>query len=284
MNNLLAFLRALLVLGRVSNLPTVWSNCLAGWLLGGGGQWGTFGILILGSSCLYVGGMYLNDACDAEFDREHRPERPIPAGVIRERTVWGLCFVLLCGGAVVLANVSALTLYLGLILLVIIFLYNIYHKQFALAPVLMAACRFLLVLLSAASGMSGMDGGCIWSATAMAAYVAGLSFVARHEAQGQAVFWPAALVGFPVLLTLIVNDGPFFQRGAIFAAVVTLWLVRCFIAHHAPGARGHAVPAFLAGIILVDLASVAPVEPALVVVFPILFLLTLGLQRFVPAD
>ena len=30
-------LRTLLILGRVSNLPTVWSNCLAGWLLDGGG-------------------------------------------------------------------------------------------------------------------------------------------------------------------------------------------------------------------------------------------------------
>ena len=27
-------LRTLLILGRVSNLPTVWSNCLAGWIMG----------------------------------------------------------------------------------------------------------------------------------------------------------------------------------------------------------------------------------------------------------
>ena len=30
-------IRTLLVLGRVSNLPTVWSNCLAGWLIAQGG-------------------------------------------------------------------------------------------------------------------------------------------------------------------------------------------------------------------------------------------------------
>ena len=28
--------KALLLLGRVSNLPTIWSNCLASWLLAGG--------------------------------------------------------------------------------------------------------------------------------------------------------------------------------------------------------------------------------------------------------
>ena len=32
------FWYALLILGRVSNLPTVWWNCFAGWLLGGGGS------------------------------------------------------------------------------------------------------------------------------------------------------------------------------------------------------------------------------------------------------
>ena len=31
-------LRTLLILGRVSNLPTVWSDCLAAWWLGGGGN------------------------------------------------------------------------------------------------------------------------------------------------------------------------------------------------------------------------------------------------------
>ena len=75
-------LRTLLVLGRVSNLPTVWSNCLAAWLLGGGGATKDFLFIQLGASLLYLGGMFLNDAFDAEFDRQHRPERPIPSGLI----------------------------------------------------------------------------------------------------------------------------------------------------------------------------------------------------------
>ncbi|HEY0550448.1 MAG TPA: UbiA family prenyltransferase, partial [Verrucomicrobiae bacterium] len=75
--------RALLLLGRVSNLPTVWSNCLAGWLLGGGGEWPQFAVLCGGATLLYVGGMFLNDAFDAEFDAQHRRERPIPSGAIQ---------------------------------------------------------------------------------------------------------------------------------------------------------------------------------------------------------
>src|SRR5947199_6025840 len=80
--------RTLLDLGRVSNLPTVWSNCLAGWLLGGGGPAWRFALLCFGATCLYVGGMYLNDAFDVEFDREFRRDRPIPSGAISLQAVW----------------------------------------------------------------------------------------------------------------------------------------------------------------------------------------------------
>ena len=72
----MAYLRTLLILGRASNLPTVWSNCLAGWLLGGGGAPESFSLLILGSTLLYLAGMFLNDALDVQFDRQYRPERP----------------------------------------------------------------------------------------------------------------------------------------------------------------------------------------------------------------
>ena len=61
-------LRTLLVLGRASNLPTVWSNCLAGWILGGGGPHKRLLALCGGATLLYVGGMFLNDAFDAQFD------------------------------------------------------------------------------------------------------------------------------------------------------------------------------------------------------------------------
>ena len=80
--------RTLLVLGRVSNLPTVWSNCLCGWLLAGGGSWSRLLLLCLATSLLYIGGMYLNDAFDASFDRQHRRQRPIPSGAVSESFVW----------------------------------------------------------------------------------------------------------------------------------------------------------------------------------------------------
>ena len=82
-------LRTLLVLGEgTSNLPTVWSNCLAGWWLGGGENARNLAPLLTGATLLYVGGMFLNDAFDANFDAIHRRDRPIPSGAIAVDTVW----------------------------------------------------------------------------------------------------------------------------------------------------------------------------------------------------
>ena len=84
--------RVWLELGRVSNLPTVWSNVLAGAVLAGasaGALWQSTTALplLLALTLFYLGGMYLNDACDAEIDARERADRPIPRGDIDRLTV-----------------------------------------------------------------------------------------------------------------------------------------------------------------------------------------------------
>src|SRR5438477_2617411 len=124
-------LRTLLILGRVSNLPTVWSNCLAGWLLGGGGQLRRLAVLCAGATFLYVGGMYLNDAFDAQFDQQHRPERPIPSGAIRAAAVWkwGLSWLVI--GLVGLSFLGKVTAVMAALLAISILIYDAIHKIFA---------------------------------------------------------------------------------------------------------------------------------------------------------
>src|SRR5947209_12640498 len=94
--------RSLLVLGRISNLPTVWSNCLAAWLIAGAAPMKSFALLIAGATCLYSGGMFLNDAVDASFDRQFRPERPIPLGRISRGAVLVWSLSLLAAGWLIL--------------------------------------------------------------------------------------------------------------------------------------------------------------------------------------
>ena len=91
----LRFFNAIITLGRVSNLPSVWSNCLAAWVLSGGQVSNSIEIekfiwLNLGATFLYLGGMFLNDAFDVGFDNVHRIERPIPSGLISLKSVYVL--------------------------------------------------------------------------------------------------------------------------------------------------------------------------------------------------
>src|SRR4051794_47121 len=120
--------RALLILGRVSNLPTVWSNCLAGWLLGGAVFAEKLPYLFVGTTFLYIGGMFLNDAFDADFDRIYRRERPIPSGAISLKVVWTWGSVWLVGGAAALFLTGTLPGILGLLLAGCIVWYDTIHK------------------------------------------------------------------------------------------------------------------------------------------------------------
>jgi 4-hydroxybenzoate polyprenyltransferase len=90
-------LNVFLKLARVSNLPTVWSNCIVGWVLGGGdfSSWLSLFMLMLGASLAYSAGMVMNDVVDAGFDSEHRPERPLPSGEIKPSAAWGLAIFLI---------------------------------------------------------------------------------------------------------------------------------------------------------------------------------------------
>ena len=55
-------------------------------------------LLMVALSLFYVGGMFLNDAFDRDFDAQHRPDRPIPSGQVTARQVFGWGFGLLALG------------------------------------------------------------------------------------------------------------------------------------------------------------------------------------------
>ncbi len=282
----MATLRTLLVLGRVSNLPTVWSNCVAGWLLSGGGDWVRFALLCFGATCLYVGGMYLNDAFDAQFDQQHRPERPIPSRQIAVKHVWALGLSWLAVGTGALFLFSKTTIIFTLLLAVAILVYDAVHKIFAFSPVLMAACRLFLVLVAASAGETGITGLAIWSALVLATYIIGLSYLARKESMVASLrYWPCVCLAAPLVLALIVNRGEHQLPSMLLSGVVTLWMLRClrYALWSSQRNIGLCVSGLLAGIPLVDLLSVWQGSTDVAAVFFGLFALALVFQRFVPA-
>jgi len=199
-------------LGRISNLPTVWTNVLAALAIAGAA--GTTAgpavtaSLMVALSLLYIAGMYLNDAFDRDFDSRDRPERPIPSGEVDAPTVFAVGFALI-GMAIALLAVTGYVMPGGTgwfavaaatgLAAVIVF-YDMNHKGNALSPVVMGLCR-ALVYVTAALGVVAappMDvyvaAGVLWS------YVIGLSYIAKQETLGRVEnLWPAAFLLVPLV-------------------------------------------------------------------------------------
>lgn len=281
-----SLLRTLLVLGRVSNLPTVWSNCLAGFWLGGGGTNGSLALLCFGATLLYIGGMYLNDAFDADFDQQHRRERPIPSGSIALSTVWCIGVSLMIAGVAFLLPLGVAPTVLALLLSACVILYDAIHKMISFSPVLMAGCRFFLLLLASASGRDGITGLATWSAFALAGYIVGLSYVARFESMPGALrYWPLTALASPLVLAWFVNAGDYRLPGLISSSVAMVWMGLCLRHTFWGGQRhyGRTVAGLLAGIVLVDLIALAGAPAQATLIFGFLFISALIAQRFIPA-
>jgi len=278
-------LRTLLVLGRTSNLPTVWSNCLAGWWLGGHTSTKDLPFLFVGVTLLYVGGMYLNDAVDANFDRQYRKERPIPRGDISTVMVLELAVLWITLGLASLFWVGNTTGLLGVALVLCIVLYDVVHKLITFSPLLMGACRFFVYPVAASIGV-GVTGWSIWCGLALASYVIGLSFLARREsARGPVQHWPLIFLPAPIVLAFLMNAGDYRKSAALLSFVLVLWLLRSLRTYLWTSDRqiGRTVSGLLAGIIFVDWLAVADAPRIFGLVFLALFGLAILFQRFVPA-
>jgi 4-hydroxybenzoate polyprenyltransferase len=281
-------LRTLLILGRVSNLPTIWSNCLAGWWLSGGGNFWKLPLLLLGTSALYTGGMFLNDAFDADFDRQRRATRPIPSGAISLESVWRFGWAWLALGILCLLFLGKIAGALAVVLAVCILIYNAVHKAVTASPWLIGLCRFWVYIIAGTTGAWGLNGWPIWCGVALALYVVGLSYVAKRESfRGPIPHWPLLLLAAPIILAMTMNAGEFRDDALWISVILILWFARCLRAIFLGGEInvGWIVANLLAGIVFVDWLAVAPQisHATSAVVFLALFGLSKLLQNFVPA-
>ena len=197
-----------LKLGRVSNLPTVWTNAIAGIVLAGGvvGDVRTLP-LIIALSLFYIGGMFLNDAFDADIDARERPERPIPAGQISRKAVFRSGYGMLAGGVLLLlwsgmglaGGTGVWPALSGLILAVLIVIYNRDHKGNPLSPLIMGLCR-IFVYVTAGISFVVLLGPLLWiGAGLLLAYLIGLTYVAKQENLGRVEnMWPLLFLGAPI--------------------------------------------------------------------------------------
>jgi hypothetical protein len=252
-------LRTALTLGRVSNLPTVWTNTLAGAVLAGAGGFGAeFALLLLAFSLFYTGGMFLNDAFDAQFDAAQRPERPIPSGAVSRREVFAYGFGMMALGAAVLAWFGAAPALAGLALAAAITYYDWNHKGNLFSPVVMGLCR-VLVYIGAGLCVTLALPEALWiGAGLMLCYLIGLTYVAKQENLGKVEnLWPLAFLAAPVAygawLSLAQPWVGLFWLLFVGWMLVALWFLR----RRAKGDIPRAVVSLIAGISLLDALLIA---------------------------
>ena len=288
-------LRTLLTLGRTSNLPTVWSNMLSGAVLSGA----VFGpaelaVLLVCGSAFYEGGMFLNDAFDADIDARERPTRPIPAGQVTRATVLALGFGLLGLGILLLGVAPSLRLtrpgfaatLAGVGTCAAVLVYNRWHKGHAWSPIVMGACRAGLYA-TAALAVSGELGPVVLiGAGALWLYIVGLTHIARFET-GTVMdrAWVAAFVLSPLVAAAPAVVTQRRLLPALCFALLLGWSLRCmsFALRGGKGQIPRAVVSLIAGVSLVDALFISLHGTPFGVLAALgAFLLTLKWQRKIP--
>lgn len=311
---------AILATGRVSNLPTVASNTLVAMLLCLSASpqqaisttWFTpdffplFIIITLGASLLYIGGCFLGDVMDVEFDKKHKPSRPIPAGTLRRSTIYTSAWFLILSGTVTpLLLISAYKdIPLDLIELIklwpiyslplCIILYSIYHKRSALLGLpLIGLCRFTLIIFASAltlwayqiQFLSCVPILLVYGGT-VAIFTVCFASVARTESSPSPVSFRKLLAGIMILLPL--SSLAYFQLGTIPAPTIIAaflcywaWLGRGFSMLQKD--KGGYVAICLAGFSLLDACFVSWLGAPWLLICLGLFSLALLLQRWAPA-
>jgi heme O synthase-like polyprenyltransferase len=279
-------------LGRVSNLPTVWTNALAGVVLAGGESWALPTLLAaIGLSLLYVSGMYLNDAFDRDIDAKERPGRPIPAGLVAADTVFFAGFAIMLAGLVVTlwgAAVSSSTTWQAMLsaiaLAAAILFYDWHHKGNPLSPFFMGLCRVLAYLTAGYAAVAAPSPSLLVAALVCLSYLIGLTYIAKLESLDRIDrLWPLLFLAAPVIYGLVhFADGGI--AGVLLLAALTFWILLAlyFLNRRAKGDVQRAVIGLIAGISLVDALFLATAGSIAASMFALAcFALTLALQRWV---
>jgi UbiA prenyltransferase family len=279
-------LGTLLRLGRVSNLPTVWSNVVAATVLAGAElATATTATVMLAMTAFYVGGMYLNDAFDREVDARERPSRPIPSGEIAPVIVSAIGFGLLIFGIALMSISGTAAGLAGLALAAAIVGYDLHHKGVGWSPLLMGVCRALVYVGTGIAASGTVAPALLLGALALCAHVVGLSYAAKHENFNRIDhLWPVGVMAIPFVVGLGLLPSGALSLVAGAALLVTDGFAISML-KNPTAARGvpRAVSLMIAAVALVDalVASATGSWIAVLLCFGA-FALTCALQRHVP--
>lgn len=205
-------MRSYLALCRFPAVFTAVADIFLGYALTAGPRFSQrFGLVVIASAGLYLGGMVLNDILDEAKDAQERPNRPIPSGRVSRKNAWIFYGVLTVIGLMAAFAASGLSAAVAATIVLLVWLYDGPLKRTVLGPPAMGACRSGNIILGASAGLgtwtSISDPKVYWVAAAMGVYICGLTLFARKEASetpgrtGLIVGWLIANAGLAAAVT-----------------------------------------------------------------------------------
>jgi hypothetical protein len=255
-------LASLFQLARLANLPTVVSNAVAAWLVVGSGAAFpppmAMALSLVGFCLLYAGGCTLNDACDAGWDAQHRPERLIPSGRMFRRAVFIAAATEMAVGLGCIAVCAPAALGWALGLAAAIVLYDLWHKQNPLSVAIMGSCRWLLYL-TAGVMLGSPDQRLIAAGGILFLYIVVLSLIARGESGlPRKMRWARGWLGpVPVALACVAVAHPMVSAGGFLGSAA---LIGAFFLPR-PAHAGRIVALMLAAMPVLDFWIVRALAP-----------------------
>jgi heme O synthase-like polyprenyltransferase len=283
---------------RLSNTPTLISNVMVGFGLGISAyrvQWSdativpnfsplvplliiTFALL-----CAYFSGLVLNDAKDFTHDKKHRPNRPLPKGIISKKEAWIVGISLLASAVLISTFAEIRSAYLMLLLSVCILNYTYFHRFLIPALLFMGICRGLVYLVACSAFDVEMQPQVLLVfGLGIAWYTVVLTFIARNEEKNNTskswlvfLLLPAAYV--PALLYYTQ-----FQMIWIVLSlgIFSLWTAFTFVIFQITQKNVHGIHMMLAGFCLLDVVYLCVVgEVPIAIVSGLCLLLTVAAQR-----
>ena len=258
-------LRPYLELLRPANVATALADVLAGFAIAGVQNRGALPWLLVSTSCLYAGGVVLNDVFDRDLDRIERPERPIPSGRVTTRSAATLGGALLVVGVAAAAAATAAAGALALGIAAAVLLYDGWGKRRpAVAPLNMALCRALNLMLGVAAVPAAL--GTAWPVAAVPLlYIYAITALSRGEVHGGSTRGATAaliilLTSIGALLVVVARAAERAIPALVLAGALGWRVVPAFVAarqHPAPGTIRAAVKRGVLSLVLLDAAIAA---------------------------